>query len=179
MKKNVKRLMFEERGGLILLFHIDHLSGEEMGWALEDVEIPGLRNRHLIPTMTKKGRPGYLLLLDIDPRFECEAVEALSNHIPVFGYHRLNTDHVFSKGNSGIVKVVVKTEKKSIGAKVHIRSLPCGRSPCRFFVESDDLVNLQRRIKKELRVHTSPLELKRNIEFLLVKSNKSSVELRL
>ena len=171
--------MFEETDGLILMFHVDHISGEEVGWALETVEIPGLRNRHLISTMTKKGRPGYILLLDIDPKLESEAVESISKYIPVFGYHRLNTQHKYRKSESDITKVVVRSDKNSVEFKIRFRTLPSDQGSKRLFIESDDLVALHRLVKKELGVDISPLELKKQIEVQLLKHNNGCVEVKI
>lgn len=126
--------------------------------------------------MTKKGRPGYILLIDVDPKLESEAVEALSKYLPIFGYHRFNTQHVFRKGSSGIAKVVVKSDEGVIEAQVRYRSMPSDRRDGRSFIESDDIVDLHRRVKKELGVDVSPLELKQKIDPLLLKSESGCVE---
>jgi uncharacterized protein (DUF111 family) len=169
----------QEKEGLILLFQIDHLSGEEVGWVLEANAIPGLRNRHLIPTLTKKGRPGYLLLLDLDPESEVEAVKAISQSLPFFGYHHINTRHFFEKGASRTIPIAVKAGGKTIEAQIHIRSFPSDRGTRRFFIESDDLNRLRRRVRKELKVRISPLELKQQIDFGLKKSKRGPVEVTL
>ena len=57
-----------EKEGILLITQIDHLTGEDIGWALEALDVPGIRNRNVIPTLTKKGRMGHLLLLDLEPK---------------------------------------------------------------------------------------------------------------
>ena len=78
-----------QKEGLLLLYQVDHLSGEEIGWMFDSLAIPGVRNRNLVPTLTKKGRIGHLLILDIDPEveaeisnllFECLAVHRVPPH---------------------------------------------------------------------------------------------------
>lgn len=157
-------MLFEEKQGLLLVFQIDHLSGEEAGWVLESETIPGLRNRQLISSMTKKGRPGYLLLLDIDPAQEEIVVQRLAEHLPVFGYHRLYTQHFSQRGITGQVIVNLRArDRKSLEATVRYRTTMIGTT-CRKFFESDDLLNLQQRAQKELDVKIALLELKQRLE---------------
>lgn len=165
--------------GLLLLFQIDHLSGEEMGWILETEEIPGLRNRQLMPTLTKKGRPGYLLLLDIDPVSEEEAVQTVTTTIAVFGYHRLVTQHLFSKVAPETVHVVISAKGKRIEASLRMRPFDFARGGRRLFLESDDLTCLRRRIRDVLKVNLSTLELKCRVESFLKGPRKKQIVIRL
>lgn len=168
-----------EKDGLLLMFQIDHLSGEELGWILETGRISGLRNRQLIPTLTKKGRPGYILLLDIDPELEVEAVQTVSEYLPVFGYHRLGTQHVFTKGTSRVVTAVIKAYRRTIEAPIHIRLFSFSKGIRHFFIESDDLSILHRRIRDELKVEVSPFELKQRLTFLFKEFPKKRIELEI
>ena len=169
----------EQRNGLILLFQLDHLSGEEIGWALGTEEIPGLKNRHLIPTLTKKGRPGYLLLLDIDPKIEVEAVGSVVDSLPVFGYHRLISRHVFRKAASLIVPIVIEAKGKTLETSLHLRSFSFSDGTKRFFLESDDLGGLHRQIKRKLKVAIPLLELKHRIEVLLIRGQRKRIKINL
>jgi hypothetical protein len=160
----MKEMPFEEKNGLLLVFQIDHLSGEEAGWVLESETISGLHNRQLIPTITKKGRPGYLLLLDIDPAQEEKVVQALTEHLPVFGYHSVSTHHFMQQGITKRIIVNLRTrDGRSLEAPVQCRATLIGTTP-RTFLEADDLLNLQQRAQKELQVKISPLELKQRLE---------------
>ena len=157
-------MKFEEGEGLILLFQIDHFSGEEAGWVLEAETIPGLRNRQLIPTVTKKGRPGYLLLLDVDPSQEEKAVQALGNHLPLFGYHRLPTRHLFQRGVLGRISVLLRAaDGRSFEAFVRCRRTSPGQTPRTFF-EADDLLEIQRRVSEVLGLEITPFDLRLRLE---------------
>lgn len=170
---------FEEKNGLLLMFQIDHLSGEEAGWVLESETISGLHSRQLIPTMTKKGRPGYLLLLDIDPAQEEKVVQALTEHLPVFGYHRVSTQHFIQRGITGRIIVNLRTrDGRSLEAPVQCRATLIGRTPRTFF-EADDLLNLQQRAQKELEVKIALLELKQRLEKAYAGEVRERVEIEL
>jgi uncharacterized protein (DUF111 family) len=172
-------MVIEEKDGLILLFQIDQLSGEEVGWILETDRIPGVRNLQLISTLTKKGRPGYLLLLDVDPKRESNAVQTLSEFMPFFGYHRLRSRHVIKKGMARAATVVVHAGDRSVERVVRFRLTCVAKGICRAFLEADDLVELNRRVKKDLKVALPVFELKQRINLLLKRSKRERVEIKL
>jgi uncharacterized protein (DUF111 family) len=175
----MKQMPFEEKKGLLLVFQIDHLSGEEAGWVLESETIPGLRNRQLISSMTKKGRPGYLLLLDIDPAQEEIVVQRLAEHLPVFGYHRLPTQHFFQRGIIEQVIVNLRARNgRALEATVRCRTTMIGTTRRTFF-ESDDLLNLQQRAQRELDVKTALLELKQRLEKAYIGEIRERIEIEL
>ena len=85
--------LFEESGSLIIV-QIDHLSGEMMGEIWGQLSSKGAKNVQLLSTLTKKGRPGQLLLIDISPEKISELEEFLVSELGVNGWHRLLTEHV-------------------------------------------------------------------------------------
>ena len=170
---------FEEKDGLLLVFQIDHLSGEEVGWVLDSEPIPGIHSWQLIPTMTKKGRPSYLLLLDIDPAQEAKVIQSLSEQMPLFGYHRLSTHHIFTRGLTGQIIINLRTgDGRSLEAPVRIRATSIGSS-IRTFFEAEDLVKLQQYAQKELEVKIALLELKQRIEKAYLAEAGERVEIEL
>ena len=167
-----------EKKGIILLAQIDHLSGEEIAWISERLPSEGLYNRQIIPTLTKKGRPGYILLLDVDPDKEKEISRFLFQRIDVGGYHRLETSHVHERTASKQVMVTVCHGPNSV--KAHLRlNYPEKRSINYASFESDDLIKLYDQVLKELGVDISPLEFKRRLEILIRETSGGSLELEL
>ena len=55
---------------MLLLVQIDDRSGEVLGNALEELMSLGARNVQLLSSVTKKGRPGHVLLIDLEPAAE-------------------------------------------------------------------------------------------------------------
>jgi uncharacterized protein (DUF111 family) len=84
-------------GGNLLFVQIDHLSGELLGEALKSLCSAGAKNVQLLPTLTKKGRPGQLLLVDVRQDQLASVEETLLSEFGVTGWHRLATEHVFLK----------------------------------------------------------------------------------
>ncbi len=83
-----------EQPGNLLFVQVDHLSGELLGDALEQLYAAGASNVQIISTLTKKGRPGSLITIDVLPG-TLEAVErVVAVELGVTGWHRLATQHV-------------------------------------------------------------------------------------
>jgi Nickel insertion protein len=157
--------------GVLILVQLDRLTGEDIGWALESLAIPGVRNRNLVPTLTKKGRTGYLLFIDAEADAEEEVGRFLMENLDTYGYHRIKTEHVHLKTVTKTITVLVSKEGQSIEEHVRLK----GRGDCEngpFFVESDDLFSLQARIVDELGDTISPNELRRTIEGLWAMERK-------
>ena len=152
-----------EKDGLLLIAQADHLTGEEIGWALQVLSIPGVRNRNLIPTLTKKGRMGYILLVDVDANAEPEVARVLLESFAIYGYHRLQTRHVHRQVVIREMSIEIHCEEKSIKDKVRMKGL-AEQNSGPYFVESDDLFSLQGRIQEELGITVPPKDLRRQIE---------------
>lgn len=148
--------------GLIIFVQVDHLSGEEIAWAMEALNRPGVYNRHIISTVTKKNRPGYVMLLDIDPDQEENIAEVIYEHLGVYGYHRLESQHVHQKTITQKHIINVCKGADMIRGKVRIKML--AENPHHFALESDDIVALGNQIKSKWNLEVSLLELKKGIE---------------
>lgn len=152
-----------ERSSTLLLTHVDHLTGEEIGWAISALDIPGVRSRNLIPTLAKKGRPGHILLVEVEPQAEEEVGRLLMECFNIHGYNRIETTHVYQNTVIKEVKIRVHDGSGLVEGRVRLkRKAGDVRGP--HFVESDDLFALHERICKELEKNISLLALRRHIE---------------
>jgi uncharacterized protein (DUF111 family) len=83
-----------EQVGTLLLVQVDHLSGELLGDALEQLYAAGAANVQIVSTLTKKGRPSSLIVIDVLPD-KLDAVEqAVVTELGATGWHRMTTQHV-------------------------------------------------------------------------------------
>lgn len=164
--------------GVLILVQLDRLTGEDIGWALESLAIPGVRNRNLIPTLTKKGRTGFLLLIDAEADAEEEVGRFLMENLDTYGYHRIKTEHIHHKTVTKTIKVLVSKGERITEDKVRLKGRDDpGDGP--YFVESDDLFALQGRIVEELGGTVSPAELRRTIESLWAMERKDVLRISL
>lgn len=167
-----------EKNGLILLVQLDHLSGEDVGWALKALDRPGIRNRNLIPTLTKKGRMGNLLMLDIDPEAESDIAQFLLSSFTTHGYHRIETKHVHRETALRPVMVVAtRNGQKSVG-QIRLK-YDKRKADGPFFAESDDIFDLHQKIKAELDVTILPWEVRRRVETAAAESPGDTLTLHL
>ena len=57
-----------EKNTQILYVQVDRVDGEAAGYLIEEIYAAGAGNVQLIPSLTKKGRPGYILFIDVSQR---------------------------------------------------------------------------------------------------------------
>lgn len=77
----------------LLLAQVDDATGEVLGRAGQDLMALGARNVQLLPGLSKKGRPAYVLLVDTS-RDRIDSVGGyLALELGVWGYHVIPTEH--------------------------------------------------------------------------------------
>lgn len=132
---------------MLMLVQIDDRSGEVLGHALDELMMAGVRNVQLLSSHTKKGRPGNLLLIDLDGELEPEVADYLATELGVWGYHVLEASHRHFevKQYNRLVTVVCGGRRQEF-------ALPCkhfsreGRL-LRVKIERDDVEAVQRFVK--------------------------------
>ncbi|HOT23168.1 MAG TPA: DUF111 family protein [Thermoleophilia bacterium] len=78
---------------MLLLTQIDDRSGEVLGHALEELTALGVHNVQLLTSHTKKGRPGMVLLVDLEPELERAVAVYLAAELGAWGYHVVAAEH--------------------------------------------------------------------------------------
>lgn len=78
---------------ILVMAQIDDASGEALARAIEQMGEMGAKNIQLLSTLGKKGRPGYVLLLDIRAEDEAEFAMLLVGELGVWGYRVLESQH--------------------------------------------------------------------------------------
>ena len=165
-----------EKVGQLLIVQIDHMTGEEIGLAMESLSIPGVNNRSVISALTKKGRMGYLLLLDVEPAAEGKVRRLLVEVFGTYGYHRVSTRHIHEETSTRKLSLIVRRGERSLEEAVRLKQIGSpGSGPC--FLESDDLFALLGRIQKELSASVPLRELRRRIEALADNHGEGPFEL--
>lgn len=78
----------------LIIAQVDHASGEVVGEALQELMQLGARNVQLLQSVTKKGRPGYILFVDLPDEKVTGVATYLAAELGIWGYHILNSQHV-------------------------------------------------------------------------------------
>lgn len=156
----------------LIFAQIDHVSGEITGFAIGKIMELGANNVQLIPTITKKNRPGYIIIIDSDTKHEKEIARFLVRELKISGYHRIDTNHIFHK-----VTFIKKNLKININGKS--RSIPCELKligdksrPLSVDIEHDFLVKIQKLLNNKSNSFISLSELRTSIESKLKESKK-------
>lgn len=82
-----------EKPGCVLLVQADHISGEIIGTVIDDLYKAGAYNVQVVPTVTKKNRPGYIFFIDIAPGDNLQVESIIIREIGATGWHRIETGH--------------------------------------------------------------------------------------
>ena len=80
-------------GIILLMVQVDDAPGELLGEVIRQATELGAKNVQLLSSLAKKGRPGYVLLLDILSSQETEFAALLVGELGVWGYRVLHSDH--------------------------------------------------------------------------------------
>ena len=110
-----------EKDGLLILVQVDHISAEDLSWVMDALCLPGIRNRNLLSTITKKGRIGNLLFLDIDPKHEADISRFIVEVIGSYGYHRIESKHVFNPTTIEEREIVIRKGEKEISCRLRLK----------------------------------------------------------
>ncbi len=78
---------------ILIMAQVDDASGELLGQVIRQLQAAGAINVQLASTLTKKGRPGYLLFIDLKSEEEDEIAEILAGELGVWGYRVLASQH--------------------------------------------------------------------------------------
>jgi len=79
---------------MFILTSTDQLTGEVVPYIIENILNKGGKNVHVIDAITKKGRPEYLFLVDVDDEYLDEVGSYLLAEIGSVGFRVFDTGHI-------------------------------------------------------------------------------------
>ncbi|MEJ2716412.1 MAG: DUF111 family protein [Deltaproteobacteria bacterium] len=136
--------------GNMWLVQADHLSGETLGVVIQNLFERGARNVQVIPTITKKNRPGHLIFIDVNrPRAEQGIEKYLFRELGILGYHVMPTRHVCEKTRLVEQTVHVRHGRDTATFKILLKVVGESGDGCYPRVEHDNVVELQQEIEKK------------------------------
>jgi uncharacterized protein (DUF111 family) len=150
--------------GKLLLAQVDDVSGEIMGFFINQVMDKGARNVHVIPTLTKKNRPGYILLIDIEPSVEESIGVFMARELGVAGYHILDTAHAYSRVSFVTTTIEFHHDRRVFTQDCMLKLIGPAEEPLRVKVEYEELVNARDAVEREFGMDLVLDDLKKQIE---------------
>ncbi len=80
-------------GVILILAQIDDAPGELLAEVMDRLERLGAKNVQLLSSLTKKGRPGYVMMVDLPADKESEAAALLAEELGIWGYRVMQAKH--------------------------------------------------------------------------------------
>jgi len=78
---------------LLILAQVDHACGDIISSVLDQLTAAGAKNVNLVPSLTKKGRPGYLMYVDVPASCLAPIERLLAVELGVTGWRVLAAEH--------------------------------------------------------------------------------------
>jgi uncharacterized protein (DUF111 family) len=166
-----------EKEGRLLFAQTDNTSGELTGFAVGKIMELGAHNVQLMATITKKNRPGNIIIIDTDAEHEGEIALFLTRELKVTGYHRISTSHIFHEVTFAKKNLSITTHGKTVSVECAIKLIGDPAKPLSADIEHDVLVEIQRLVRENLDCPVSLHELRTLIEGRLSASGDISIEL--
>lgn len=77
----------------MLMAQVDDAPGELLGEVMNTLVEKGAKNVQLLSSLGKKGRPGYVLMIDIPADHEMDIAAVLGADLGIWGYRVLHSEH--------------------------------------------------------------------------------------
>jgi len=119
---------------------------------------------HVIPTITKKNRPGYVLLLDVEPAAEESMGSFLARELGVSGYHKLDTEHSYMHVSFVTTTIEFCHEGRVIRQDCLLKLIGPADKPLHVKVEYEELLNVRKMVEREFGLDMVLDDLKKQIE---------------
>ena len=161
---------------MLILAQVDHLTGEELGFAVDQIVSWGANNVYVFPGITKKNRSGCVLLIDIDPGNETDWARLLAEELSIYGYHRILTSHYCSRCRVETRTVVIRKGRARLKTEVRFKVSESGKAPGR--IEHADLVRVREEVKEKLKTNVSLSKMRAHLESQKMDA-KNSLEINL
>jgi len=153
-----------EKPAILIIVQVDHLSGEAMGAAVGGLLEAGAKSVNILPSVTKKNRPGAVLMIDTTAEAEGSVGAYLARELKISGYQRVAASHVYQP-----VAYVQKTLEISTGGVVerflfNVKVVGGPAEPLFQDVEHDFVETVQRQLLEKHGKRVALVDLRRKIE---------------
>jgi hypothetical protein len=124
---------------ILLMAQIDDAPGELLGSVLKQMSEMGAKNVQLLSSLGKKGRPGYVLLVDINVGDEADFAVLLAAELGIWGYRVLESRHKHFDVRHYRTQLELHCNGTSRRYPLRIKRIFCDGNFMRAKAEHDDL----------------------------------------
>ena len=163
---------------LLLLAQVDDASGEVLAAAVEQLLAAGAANVEVLASVTKKGRPGHVLLVDVPADAEDEAAAVLAAELGVWGYHVLAGRHRRCEVAEETRHVVAELDGDRLVFDVGCKWISAKGARVRVKLQHDDLVAVEAELRARGRILPLPVLRARLEEQAWARADGEPLELR-
>jgi uncharacterized protein (DUF111 family) len=163
----------------LVLFQVDHLSGEDIGHLIDMLYASGAKNVNVFSSVTKKNRTGHTVLLDLGSGDEKSLGARLADEFGVFGFHLIKTVHCCRPSVSCVRRLSVRNGDRQFEMDIRFKFAGAESDPSYLSVEYEDLVQLKRRIEETFGVAMALKTLRARIEVLFTAGTQLVLEVPL
>ncbi len=78
---------------MLVITYIDDVPGEVIGHVIDKIIKHGASNIHVVPSITKKNRPGYILFIDVSKESIDRVIDILIKDYGILGYRVVECRH--------------------------------------------------------------------------------------
>lgn len=160
-----------EKNRQLMFVQIDRLDGETAGYLIDQIYASGADNAQLLPSLTKKGRPGYLLMIDVPDDLRGEMERLLVEDFCITGWHLIPSRHVFKETEHKKKRISICGNSHRMTVSVPYKYIQGSNA---VILEHDFCVRLRQRIKDEFFSNISLVEVKEKLKSALT-LNQSTV----
>ncbi len=133
----------------LMMVQVDDVTGELLGEFVRRAEALGARNIQIVASLTKKGRPGYLVYIDVPASLEAEIAFMLGSELGAWGYRVLQTEH----RHFDIGRVTITLETRIAGESrrfpLRLKTVSDGERLLRVKAEFDDVAAICRALRND------------------------------
>ena len=165
---------------MLLMINVDNVSGEVIPYLIESAIERGASNVHVVPALTKKGRPEFLLFVDVEESKLEPVIGFILAELGSLGYRIIRDEHIPSDYVVEKVKLNLSSLGISFDREVTIKVIRRkDKTILTANVEYEDLQSIAEELEKQ-HVNLPMMKLKSMIEsnFLKKSFDKANKKLK-
>jgi len=133
----------------LVMAQVDDVPGELLGEFIRRAEELGARNVQAVASVTKKGRPGYLLYVDVPAALETELGLLLGAELGCWGYRVLAAEHRHFDIERLRMTLVLTLEGTELRWPLRAKTIASGARVLRIKAEHDDLAAICAHLREQ------------------------------
>ena len=134
---------------LLLMAQVDDVPGELMGEFIRQAERLGVRNIQVVASITKKGRPGYMVYIDIPASLESETAILLGSELGTWGYRILAAEHKHFNIERSTIPLCVSVAGSTHRFEIRTKTISEPGKFKRIKAEHDDLTKICEQLREK------------------------------